>query len=49
MKKKYYEVVFEGHYNAVYGLLKGFLLGKNQKWKFYFSKKAAKVHHSYMS
>ena len=38
MEKKYYEVVFEGHYNAIFGLLKGFLLGKNQNWKFYFSK-----------
>jgi hypothetical protein len=39
MKKKYYEIVLEGHYNAIYGLLKGFLLGKNQDWTFYFSKK----------
>ncbi|HOO72131.1 MAG TPA: hypothetical protein PK926_10250 [Spirochaetota bacterium] len=40
MEKKYYELVLEGHYNAIYGLLKGFLLGKNQDWTFYFSKKA---------
>ncbi|MCP4137824.1 MAG: hypothetical protein GY754_43080 [bacterium] len=39
MKKKYYEVVFEGHYNAIYGVLKGFLLASNQHWRFYFSKK----------
>ena len=39
MKKKYYEVVFEGHYNAIKGLLQGFKLGKNLKWNYYFSKK----------
>ncbi len=39
MKKKYYEVVFEGHYRAVYGLLEGFLLASNKDWNFYFSRK----------
>jgi len=40
MEKKYYEIVLEGHYNAIYGLLNGFLLGKNRDWTFHFSKKA---------
>jgi len=40
MEKKYYEIVLEGHYNAIYGLLNGFLLGKNRDWIFHFSKKA---------
>ncbi len=39
MKKKYYEIVFEGHYRAIYGLLEGFLLASNKDWDFYFSKK----------
>ncbi|HRZ25688.1 MAG TPA: hypothetical protein P5346_01105 [Spirochaetota bacterium] len=40
MEKKYYELVLEGDYNAINGLLNGFLLGKNHDWTFYFSKKA---------
>ena len=41
MKKKYYEVVFEGYWNAIEGLLQGFILGKGKEkeWNYYFSKK----------
>ncbi len=38
--KKYYEIVFEGHYKAIWGLLEGFMLGKNKRWSFFFSEKA---------
>ena len=41
MKKKYFEVVFEGYWNAIEGLLQGFILGKGKEkdWNYYFSKK----------
>ena len=34
---KYYEVVFEGHYRAINGLLEGFRLGAGKDWNFFFS------------
>jgi hypothetical protein len=40
MGKNYYEVVFEGSYNIICGMLEGFLLGKNVKWEWYSSKEA---------
>jgi len=39
MEKQYYELVFEGHFEAIKGILEGFLLAENQKWKYYFSDK----------
>lgn len=38
MKKRYFELVFEGHYKTIYGLLEGFILGKDKNWKYFFSK-----------
>ena len=38
MKKRYFELVFEGHYQTIYGLLEGFILGKGKDWKYFFSK-----------
>ncbi|PKL37613.1 MAG: hypothetical protein CVV44_14810 [Spirochaetae bacterium HGW-Spirochaetae-1] len=39
MAKTYYEVVFEGHFRAITGLLEGFKLGSGKKdWTYYFSK-----------
>jgi hypothetical protein len=40
MAKKFYEVVVEGHYDFINGMLEGFLLGKGKNWVFYFSRKA---------
>ena len=40
MTKKYYEVVFEGNYNVICGMLEGFLLGKGKKWEWYSSKES---------
>src|SRR6056297_1722532 len=37
MSKKYYEVVIEGHYNLVFGVLEGFILGSKKDWKYWFS------------
>ncbi len=37
MSKKYYEVVIEGHYNLVFGLIEGFILGSEKDWKYWFS------------
>jgi hypothetical protein len=38
MGKNYYEVVFEGSYNVICGMLEGFLLGRDKKWEWYSSK-----------
>ena len=38
MGKNYYEVVFEGSYNVICGMLEGFILGKNVNWEWYSSK-----------
>jgi hypothetical protein len=38
MEKNYYEVVFEGSYNIICGMLEGFLLGRNINWEWYSSK-----------
>lgn len=40
MKKRYYEVVFEGSFNIICGMLEGFLLGKDVNWEWYSSKDA---------
>jgi len=40
MGKKYYEVVFEGNFDVICGMLEGFLLGKGAKWEWYSSKEA---------
>jgi hypothetical protein len=40
MEKRYYELVFEGHYKTIYGLLEGFILGKGTDWRYFFSKNA---------
>lgn len=40
MKKKYYEVVFEGHYNTILGFIEGFLVGTQKSWHYFYSKKA---------
>jgi len=37
MTHVYYEVVFEGHYRAINGLLEGFRLGSGKDWNFFFS------------
>lgn len=39
-RKKYYEVVFEGKYETIWGMLEGFLLANNEKWEFWFSRKS---------
>lgn len=39
-KKKYYEVVFEGKYETIWGMLEGFMLAGGGKWEFWFSRKA---------
>lgn len=36
-KKTYYEVVIEGHYNMVFGVLEGYLLGSKKDWNYWFS------------
>ena len=38
MGGKYYEVVFEGKYDVICGMLEGFLLGENAEWKWYSGK-----------
>ncbi len=40
MKKKYYEVVFEGKFDLICGMLEGFLLGKGEEWEWYSSKES---------
>ena len=40
MKTQFYEVVFEGHYKAVYGLLEGYLMGLGSDLPYYFSEKS---------
>jgi len=40
MGKKYYEVVFEGKFDVICGMLEGFLLGKDAGWEWYSSKEA---------
>ena len=37
MSKAYYEVVFEGYYRAINGLLEGFRLGAGKEWDYFFS------------
>jgi len=39
MGKTFYEVVFEGHYHTIFGLLEGFMMGADKDWDYYFSKK----------
>lgn len=39
MGKTFYEVVFEGHYHTIFGLLEGFMMGADKEWSYYFSKK----------
>ncbi len=38
MARTFYEVVFEGNYHTIYGLLEGFLLGTGKRMAYYFSK-----------
>ncbi len=38
--KKYYELVFEGRYETIAGMLEGFALASGKKWEFWFSRKA---------
>ena len=38
-KKKYYELVFEGRYETIAGMLEGFMLASGKKWEFWFSRK----------
>lgn len=38
MGKKYYEVVFEGKFSLICGMMEGFLLGKNKEWEWYTSR-----------
>ncbi len=40
MGKKYYEVVFEGNYGIICGMIEGFLLAKGAKWEWYPSKES---------
>lgn len=37
MAKTFYEVVMEGHYNFIYGMLEGFKLAVGKKFIYYFS------------
>lgn len=39
VKKKYYELVFEGRYETIAGMLEGFALASGKKWEFWFSRK----------
>lgn len=41
MEKKYYEVVFEGNFDLICGMLEGFLLGKGTKWEWYSSRESS--------
>ncbi|HOP63269.1 MAG TPA: hypothetical protein PK358_10580 [Spirochaetota bacterium] len=40
MSKKYYEVVFEGSFETICGMLEGFILASDADWKWYSSKEA---------
>lgn len=40
MKKKFYELVLEGHFDTIYGLFEGFMLGKKKKYQYWFHKHA---------
>jgi hypothetical protein len=40
MIKKYYELVFEGNYDLICGMIEGFLLGKGAGWEWYSSKES---------
>ena len=40
MGKNFYEIVFEGHYKIIHGLIEGFLIGKEKEWTYFFSNKA---------
>ena len=39
MSKTFYEVVFEGHYHTIFGLLEGFMMGADKEWTYYFSRR----------
>jgi hypothetical protein len=39
MSKTFYEVVFEGNYHTIYGMLEGYLMGAGKSWPYYFSRK----------
>lgn len=38
MSKKFYEVVFEGNLDIIYGMLEGFMLGQDGNWEWYSAK-----------
>ena len=38
-KKKYYELVFEGRYETIAGMLEGFMLASGKNWEYWFSRK----------
>ena len=40
MEKKYYEVVFEGKFDTICGMIEGFLLGRGADWEWYSSKES---------
>lgn len=40
MKKKFYEVVLEGHFDTIYGLFEGFILAKKKAYQYWFHKHA---------
>ncbi|HPS59328.1 MAG TPA: hypothetical protein PK514_14590 [Spirochaetota bacterium] len=39
VKKKYYELVFEGRYETIAGMLEGFMLASGKKWEYWFSRR----------
>ncbi len=39
MSKNFYEIVVEGNYHTICGLLEGYMLGSGKSWNYYFSKK----------
>jgi len=41
MEKKYLEVVFEGNFDVICGMIEGFLLGKGVNWEWYSSKESS--------
>ena len=41
MGKKFYEVVFEGKYDVICGMLEGFMLASGAKWEWYSSREAS--------
>ncbi len=40
MTKKYYEVVFEGNFDIICGMLEGFMLAKGKKWEWHPSRES---------